>query len=134
MEADAAKVRNFVEMGFSEARSKKALVHFKNNFESAMAYMLNNDEQRDATMFAADAPLQPRSLLGPQSAPNSDALKTLLEMGYQREDAAVALRVTDNNVEAACTFLINNPNPSLTMPGVQVMGGGSREAQIGYAT
>jgi uncharacterized UBP type Zn finger protein len=31
-------------MGFSEARSKKALVHFRNNFEAAMAYMLNNDE------------------------------------------------------------------------------------------
>jgi len=44
-------VKNFVEMGFTEARSKKALVFFKNNFESAMAYMLNNDESRDAVVL-----------------------------------------------------------------------------------
>jgi uncharacterized UBP type Zn finger protein len=41
-------------MGFSEARSKKALVHFRNNFEAAMAYMLNNDETRDAATFKDD--------------------------------------------------------------------------------
>jgi uncharacterized UBP type Zn finger protein len=60
-----------------------------------------------------------------QFTPNAEALKTLLEMGYQREDATVALRITDNNLEAACTFLINNPNPALSMPGLQ-MSSGSR--------
>jgi uncharacterized UBP type Zn finger protein len=33
VEPDPALVKNFVDMGFSEARSKKALKHFKNNFE-----------------------------------------------------------------------------------------------------
>jgi len=78
--------------------------------------------------------------------PNQDALKTLLEMGYEREDAMIALRIADNNLEGACTFLISNPNPSVTMPGISVQLNpsnlifpslrphASREAQIGYAT
>jgi len=39
-------------------------------------------------------------------------------MGYERDDAKIALKLTENNLEAACTFLINNPNPSLSMPGL----------------
>ena len=41
-------------MGFSEARSKKALKHFKNNFETAMAYMLNDEESNDGTFFGRE--------------------------------------------------------------------------------
>lgn len=52
-------------------------------------------------------------------SPNQDSLKILLEMGYQRDDCLVALQITENNLEAACTFLINNPNPSVSMPGLQ---------------
>ena len=33
-------------------------------------------------------------------------------MGYEREDAIYALRVTGNNIEHACSYLISNPNPS----------------------
>ena len=33
-------------------------------------------------------------------------------MGYERDDALYALRVTANNLEHACTYLISNPNPS----------------------
>ena len=38
----------------------------------------------------------------------------LTEMGYEREDAIYALRVTSNNLEHACQYLLNNPNPSRT--------------------
>ena len=51
-------------------------------------------------------------------SPNQGALTTLLEMGYQRDDALIALQITENSLEAACTFLMNNPNPSVTMPGL----------------
>ena len=39
----------------------------------------------------------------------------LLEMGYERNDALFALRISSNNLEQACTFLINNPNPASSL-------------------
>ena len=36
----------------------------------------------------------------------------LMEMGYERQDAIYALRVTANNLENACSYLMSNPNPS----------------------
>jgi UBA/TS-N domain len=39
----------------------------------------------------------------------------LIEMGYERNDALYALRITSNNLEHACTYLMNNPNPSRGM-------------------
>jgi len=36
----------------------------------------------------------------------------LKEMGYSESDSRYALAVTSNNLEHACTFLMNNPNPN----------------------
>jgi len=36
----------------------------------------------------------------------------LMEMGYERPDAIYALKVTGNNLENACSYLMSNPNPS----------------------
>jgi len=44
-----------------------------------------------------------------------DALSMLLEMGYSRDDALISLKVTSNNLEQACTFLMNNPNPAQSL-------------------
>lgn len=35
----------------------------------------------------------------------------LQDMGYERESASYALRVTGNSLEHACTYLLSNPNP-----------------------
>jgi hypothetical protein len=43
--------------------------------------------------------------------PNEDALMTLLEFGYHRDDVIYALRIYSNNVELASSYLISNPNP-----------------------
>ncbi len=40
-------------------------------------------------------------------------MTTLLELGYMRENVIYALRVTANNVELACSFLIENPYPEV---------------------
>ena len=48
-----------------------------------------------------------------------DSLNMLLEMGYSRDDAQIALKITQNNLEQACTFLLNNPNPAQSL-GYQV--------------
>ena len=68
-------------------------------------------------------------------------------MGYSMEDSLLALRICDNNLENACTFLLSNPNPSENMPPsmrpraepIAIAGGGSRPAgeqqvSVGYAT
>jgi len=36
----------------------------------------------------------------------------LMDMGYSKEDGIYALRVTANNLEHACQYLMTNPNPS----------------------
>jgi UBA/TS-N domain len=41
---------------------------------------------------------------------------TLLEFGYHRENIVYALRVTNNNVELACSFLLTNPHPAYEPP------------------
>lgn len=43
----------------------------------------------------------------------------LLEMGYKENDAKIALQIASNNLEQACTFLLNNPNPAQSL-GYQV--------------
>ena len=40
----------------------------------------------------------------------------LREMGYSNDDSLLALRICDNNLENAATFLLSNPNPSQSMP------------------
>ncbi len=55
-------VKNMVDMGFPEARSKRALKHYKNNFEAAMAHMLNNDETRDDIILGTEENLSSQQM------------------------------------------------------------------------
>ena len=48
-----------------------------------------------------------------------DALNMLTEMGYNQNDSLIALKIASNNLEQACTFLLNNPNPAQSL-GYQV--------------
>ena len=75
--------------------------------------------------------------------PNQEALSMLRDMGYPMDDCVLALRICDNNLENACTFLLSNPNPSESMPAsalrqqqVSVGLGNSNQQQVsvGYAT
>ena len=139
-------VKNLVEMGFPEARSKRVLKHFVNNFESTMAHMLNNEDSRDNDILGPENAIvpvqaQPRVQMSSSSqSANVEMLKMMLEMGYSREDATIALNVTGNKLDEACTFLINNPNPSENMPSLQASignqaryGHNGQQAQMDYA-
>ena len=33
-------------------------------------------------------------------------------MGYEREDAVYALKISNNHIQHAATFLMNNPRPA----------------------
>lgn len=133
-------------MGFPEARSKRVLKHFVNNFESTMAHMLNNEDSRDNDILGPENAIvpvqaQPRVQMSSSSqSANVEMLKMMLEMGYSREDATIALNVTGNKLDEACTFLINNPNPSENMPSLQASignqaryGHNGQQAQMDYA-
>ena len=110
-------------MGFPKERVEKVLKHFKNNMNVAMDYLLNTPEENDAAhITTAQQPQSSASSMvggmigssmsSQQFAPDQDALNMLMEMGYERQDAIYALRVTGNNLENACAFLMSNPNPS----------------------
>jgi uncharacterized UBP type Zn finger protein len=87
-------------MGFPEARSRKALLLNRNSIEAAMEWLLEHGEDP-----AADTPLteaQLRALAAPGGAtsvvqPDPDALQQLVEMGFDEQQAAEALRATFND-------------------------------------
>lgn len=99
-------------MGFTEDRSKKALKKFRNNIDSAMDFLLNAPPDQDIIDDEDESGSNRQN-----NEINEEALKTLMEMGYGREDAIYALRITNNNVEHACTYLLSNPNPSASSRG-----------------
>jgi uncharacterized UBP type Zn finger protein len=97
-----------------------------------MDYLLNTPEENDAatintsTSVSSGRASNQNSMNGTGFAPNQDALQTLQEMGYERDDAIYALRVTGNNLEHACTYLMSNPNPSANQGlGHYIVGGPS---------
>lgn len=54
----------------------------------------------------------------------------LMEMGYERSDAIYALKITNSNVEHACTYLMQNPAPSRGMVVTDIRGNGQRIAGL----
>ena len=66
--------------------------------------------------------------------PDQAGLQMLKEMGFSENDAIIALEITNNEVEHAVTFLMNNPEPSVTM-GARVTtinrGGGAGPISMG---
>lgn len=96
-----------------------------------MDYLLNTLEENDAATIntstsSVSSGSNQNSMSATSFSPNQDALGTLQEMGYERDDAIYALRVTGNNLEHACTYLMSNPNPSANQGlGQYIVGGPS---------
>ena len=58
----------------------------------------------------------------------------LREMGYSNEDSILALRICDNNLENAATFLLSNPNPSQNMPASMIPRAQPQPGSVGNVT
>jgi len=107
IEVDPDSLKQLQEMGFPEGRAKKALLLNRMNASLAMEWLLEHDGDPDL-----DEPLsqdQMRQLSGRRNAPftpDPAAIAKLKDMGFQEEDIAQALRVTNNNSEAACAYLL----------------------------
>ncbi|GAQ84870.1 hypothetical protein KFL_002090220 [Klebsormidium nitens] len=101
---DEGALQQLVGMGFPEARSRKALLLRRNSLEAAMEWLLEHGEDPDADTPLSEAQL--RALAAPGAArsvvqPDPEALRQLLEMGFDEQQAADALRATFNDQEAA---------------------------------
>lgn len=89
-------------MGFSENRSKRALLAAGEPEAAANWLFEHMDED-------LDAPLGP-----PSSAPDTSALE---DMGFSRAQAAKALRVANGSTEHAVSWLFENPDDPGEEPG-----------------
>mmetsp|Transcript_27082 Transcript_27082/g.26146 ORF Transcript_27082/g.26146 Transcript_27082/m.26146 type:complete len:108 (+) Transcript_27082:816-1139(+) len=98
-------------MGFPEDRAKMALKYYKNNFDRAMDYLINNDESKDYKINVENFHRSSSSSF----TPDEDNLKMLMEMGYGRSQSVYALRITSNNLEHACNYLMQNGGRGETM-------------------
>ncbi|KAK3250537.1 hypothetical protein CYMTET_40085 [Cymbomonas tetramitiformis] len=102
-------LQTLLEMGFPEERARKALVLHHNHCPAAMEWLLQvSDEEADAALPPQFASLPPgvsaHTLQGAGSS-ERDSLESLVEMGFEREQAEEALRLCHNNQELACEWL-----------------------------
>jgi Kip1 ubiquitination-promoting complex protein 2 len=110
---DENALKQLVDMGFAENRSRKALIICKMNPETAMEWMLQHEQDEDI-----DEPLKPDDPRIPRDkkkvnktnsasfVPNNEAIQNLKAMGFQEEGIINALKATNNNQEAACEILL----------------------------
>jgi len=106
VEVDADALKHLQEMGFPEGRSKKALLLNRMNPALAMEWLLEHDGDADI-----DEPLNPQQLRqfsrrATRFSPDQAAITKLKDMGFAEEDIIQALRITNNNSEAACAYLL----------------------------
>jgi ribosomal protein L12E/L44/L45/RPP1/RPP2/uncharacterized protein Smg (DUF494 family) len=107
-EIDADSLTVLKDMGFTEERSKKALLLNRMNTELAAEWLLQHNSDPDI-----DQPLTQRQLkrivqTEKKFVPNQDAVKQLKDMGFQEKDIIKALQITNNNQEAACAWLLGD--------------------------
>ncbi|XP_048245331.1 ubiquitin-associated domain-containing protein 1-like [Haliotis rufescens] len=138
-QVDDMSLKQLVDMGFPEARARKALMLNKMNVMPAMEWLFQHEDDPDI-----DAPLpgeeettpqtpeeQPEGAIGGKEnpdgtpkvtnileslrafrkrefRPNARALQKLLEMGFSEQEATDALRVSRNDQDAACEWLLGD--------------------------
>eukprot|EP00741_Cyanophora_paradoxa_P013732 tig00020710_g13255.t1 len=116
-EPDAQAVRLFTDMGFPEARTRKALVLSGNNTQRAMDWLLSHADDpnadrplTEAELAALTAPARPHRppAASSSSGPDPELVRRLVEMGFPESDAQQALQATRNRFEAACSWLLGD--------------------------
>ncbi|KAI6650055.1 hypothetical protein LOD99_6270 [Oopsacas minuta] len=80
-----------LEVGCDETLSRKALSMFKNDFESALSWVLN-----------------PESSFKIEEEPENSLIESLVDFGFTHAQSVYALRKTGNNVERAVDYLFSH--------------------------
>eukprot|EP01116_Phalansterium_solitarium_P022347 TRINITY_DN7340_c0_g1_i1.p1 TRINITY_DN7340_c0_g1~~TRINITY_DN7340_c0_g1_i1.p1 ORF type:complete len:392 (+),score=78.35 TRINITY_DN7340_c0_g1_i1:22-1176(+) len=107
-EVNASLLKQLTEMGFPEWPAKKALILCRMNVQYAMEWLLEHSDDPNL-----NDPLPPQLLTAmaapaAEFVPNADAVRVLSDMGFSSEDIVQALRVTNNNQEAAAAWLLGD--------------------------
>ena len=117
-EPDPDAMATLLDMGFPEARAKKALLLHRNHPGAAMEWLLEVGDGPEADAELTDVEIQQvMSTIGasptvfraprePAGDPDEADVQRLVEMGFPREEVMAALRATHNNHDAACAWLL----------------------------
>ena len=117
-EPDPDAMATLLDMGFPEARAKKALLLHRNHPGAAMEWLLELGDGPEADAELTDVEIrQVMSTIGasptvfraprePAGDPDEADVQRLVEMGFPREEVLAALRATHNNHDAACAWLL----------------------------
>ncbi|XP_060519311.1 ubiquitin carboxyl-terminal hydrolase 5 [Cylas formicarius] len=103
---DELVLSKLAEMGFPPESCKRA-VFFTGNagLEAATAWIMEHITDSDFS----DPFVPPGTETGPSSfTPNPEALETIVSMGFTGDQAAKALKATDNNVERAMDWIFSH--------------------------
>jgi len=119
-EPDARAVEQLVEMGFPEARARKALLLHLNHRPAAMEWLLEVGDSPEADAELTD--VQIRHIMNASTVhpllrmrqeassgtqgPDETVIQRLVDMGFAREEVLSALAATNNDYDAACTWLL----------------------------
>jgi|TARA_B110000261_G_scaffold1_1_gene9 Kip1 ubiquitination-promoting complex protein 2 len=117
-EPNAEAMATLLDMGFAEARAKKALLLHRNHPGAAMEWLLEVGDGSEADAELTDVQIrQVMSTLGtsqtmfrgprePAGEPDEANVQRLVEMGFPRDEVLAALTATHNDHDAACAWLL----------------------------
>lgn len=119
--ADEFYMERLQDMGFPEAMARRALILCNGDMVDAMEWLLEHRDEPEASAPLTEEELQSvnrrqqmarQSQIFPIAGPPVEAdqamLERLVEMGFEEERAAAALRFTRNNEDAACALLLGD--------------------------
>ena len=119
-EPDAEALAQLLEMGFPEARARKALLLHRNHPGAAMEWLLEVGDGPEADADLTEGQVhhvmtslgmrQPvlRRQREPPGVPDEAMIRSLCEMGFPRGEVLEALAATNNDHDAACAWLLGD--------------------------
>ncbi|KAJ3123380.1 hypothetical protein HK100_011627 [Physocladia obscura] len=125
---DASAMEQLTGMGFSELRSKKALLKTGNNgAETAMNWLFEHMEDSDI-----DDPIEATS--GSVAASDSVDYSSFVDMGFSISQAKKAMSQTNNNLERAIDWLFSHSGEEMAIdePVVPTISGSETSASPRY--
>ncbi|CAH1179098.1 unnamed protein product [Phaedon cochleariae] len=101
---DEGVLSQLADMGFPPEACKRAVFHSANSgLEAAAAWLMEHITDSDFS-----APFVPPGLETAKFVPDSEALATIISMGFTKDQASKALKATDNNVERAMDWIFSH--------------------------
>jgi len=119
--ADEFYLERLQDMGFPEAMARRALILCDGDMVDAMEWLLEHRDEPEASAPLTEEELQSANrrqqmarqsqifpIAGSPVEADQAILERLVEMGFEEERAAAALRFTRNNEDAACALLLGD--------------------------